>query len=399
MATVNEEYFDAQVRHQVGVRRFASGEVKQMLKILKQADQELAVKLRKRLAKMGGGEGLTERRIRQLMQSMRETRGALWREVKKEIRGDLSALGPIEADFEKRMIEAVVPFDIDLAAVDLGKLRRIATSRPFQGRHLRDWFGRLQQAEQQGLQQALRMGMTQGEGVNDIVRRVIGTRSRGFTDGVLATSRRNAEAVVRTAVNHVSNRAREDVWDANADIIQVLRWTATLDGRTSAVCRGRDGRFAPVGNKPLPEEFRDRALSPPRARPPAHINCRSLMVAQLDSDGLLGERPFVRDTRTRRVREIDFRKIAKEQGRSIQSVRKEWGDKNIGRVPAETDYQSFLKRQPTGFQDDVLGTTKGKLFRKGDLTLDKFVDRNGTELTISQLRKLQPDAFIKAGLD
>ena len=81
---------------------------------------------------------------------------------------------------------------------------------------------------------------------------------------------------------------------------------------------------------------------------------------------------------------------------TIQQVRKEWAEKNVGRVPASTTYQDFLSRQSKEFQDDVLGKTKGELFRKGGLTVDQFVDRNGTELTLSQLAKTHPEAFQRA---
>jgi hypothetical protein len=123
------------------------------------------------------------------------------------------------------------------------------------------------------------------------------------------------------------------------------------------------------------------------------------MVAYIDGVGLLGNRPTVADTRTRDKREIDFRAEAKAQGKSIQDVRKEWAERNVGRVPAATTYQDFLGRQSAAFQDEVLGKTKGVLFRKGGLKVDQFVDRNGTELTLDQLAATKPEAFRKAGLD
>jgi hypothetical protein len=51
------------------------------------------------------------------------------------------------------------------------------------------------------------------------------------------------------------------------------------------------------------------------------------------------------------------------------------------------------------FQEDVLGVTKAKLFRDGKLPLDRFVDRNGNELTLKDLAKKHADAFVAAGLD
>jgi hypothetical protein len=67
-------------------------------------------------------------------------------------------------------------------------------------------------------------------------------------------------------------------------------------------------------------------------------------------------------------------------------------------VSAKMDYQSWLKTQPNAFIDEVLGATKGALFRDGGLTLDKFVDHNYQPLTLEQLKKAEPKAFDKAGL-
>jgi hypothetical protein len=51
------------------------------------------------------------------------------------------------------------------------------------------------------------------------------------------------------------------------------------------------------------------------------------------------------------------------------------------------------------FQNDTLGITKAKLFREGGLNLDKFVNRNGDELTLAQLAEREAAAFRAAGLD
>lgn len=70
-----------------------------------------------------------------------------------------------------------------------------------------------------------------------------------------------------------------------------------------------------------------------------------------------------------------------------------------GRVPAKMTYQEWLTTQPATFQDDVLGKTRGKLFRKGGLTLDKFVNQAGDEIPLSDLARLHAEAFRAAGLD
>jgi SPP1 gp7 family putative phage head morphogenesis protein len=394
MPTANEAYFDAALRHQVGIRRFATGEVKMILRILQDADRELIRKLRVSLAKLKGR--YTQRRLESLLRDVKAARRELVVELRRRLRPDLLELAVDEVAFEQALIQAAVPWTVGFAQVNLTQVRAAVTSKPFNGRFLRQWWQSLSTRDAANVEQAIRLGFAQGETTQQMVTRLAGTRREGFRDGILSITRRDAEGVVRTAVNHVSNAAREAVWEANPEMIAGLRWTATLDGRTTRICAARDGRVAPAEGREAPAGY--PLLVPPGARPPAHFNCRSVMIAILDGEGLIGRRPSVVDVRTAARRELDFRKIARQTGRPIREVRAEWAREAVGQVPSETTYNQWLQRQKASFQDEVLGRTRGKLFRKGDLDVQQFVDRFGNELTLEQLRATLPQAFELAGL-
>jgi len=271
LATANEKLLRVSLRHQVDVRRFAAGEVRAILRLLEGADRELVEKLRVRLARLGAVTDFTSRRYRAVLEEIRELRRTVVDAVRRRTAGKLEALAAQEIRAEGRAIKASIPIRVELARLPIQSAAAIATERPFQGKLLGEWFSELRATDQRNLVQEIQLGLAQGEGVQQIVRRVAGTRANGFQDGVLAITRRNAEAVVRTAVNHVSNAAREAVWEGNEDIVSALRWTATLDGRTSAICRSRDGALVMLDDRPLPEG--ERALEPNGARPSAHVNC------------------------------------------------------------------------------------------------------------------------------
>lgn len=391
----NTEYFDAAVRHAVAVRRFTGGEVKRILTLLEKVDADVVRKIRRALP--NAGKSWTTVRFKALLDRIGELRAAALQAAAGETRTGLLDFAKVEADFERRLLEAAIPIEIDLVGVQMEKLRKVVTAEPLRGRFLRDWFKDLARDDKRRVTDAIRMGMVEGEAVPAVARRLAGTRAAGFSDGVLAVTRRNAETIVRTAINHVSNRAREEVWAANDDVILGYQWVSTLDGRTSAICRARDGHVAAAPGRELPAGM--TALKPANARPPAHPNCRSLLVAIIDAEGVVGNRPYVTDTRTRARREVDFRAMAKESGRPIQDVRREWTEQAVGRLPAKVSYNEWLRRQSAAFQDEVLGAAKGKLYRKGGLQLDSFVDRRGNELTLSQLAAREPDAFARAGLN
>lgn len=69
-----------------------------------------------------------------------------------------------------------------------------------------------------------------------------------------------------------------------------------------------------------------------------------------------------------------------------------------GQVPAETTYADWLKSQSAARQDEVLGPTRGRLLRQGDLPMDRMYDHKGRFLTLDQLRARDAAAFEKAGL-
>jgi len=416
VANANQEYFDAAIRHQIGIRRFTAGEVKRIIRNIEKADQDLSKKLRRKLKGFEGKPAnFSTLRWKALVKDLRTARKIALGSLSEQLKPSLRELAKLEIDFEQRMMEATIPVQIEFAAVALEKLNDRVFKKPFSGgtasaKNLSQWFDSLRKIDQARTIEALQLGIIQGETVDEMMRRIAGTKARGFTDGVLSLTRSNAETIVRTAVNHVSNASRELVWETNDDVVSFLRWTSTLDGRTSAICRARDGHLVAVGDDPIPAG--EPKLKPEYARPPAHPNCRSLMVGVFDIDGIIevvGERPFVRGNK----RQLDFRQAAKdrigaeqwkalspsERNSLIKFEKKAWARVNIGTVPAATTYQQWLKRQPSDFQEEVLGKTKAKLFRDGGLTLDRFVDRRGNELNLAELSRKDPTAFVDAGLD
>lgn len=60
-----------------------------------------------------------------------------------------------------------------------------------------------------------------------------------------------------------------------------------------------------------------------------------------------------------------------------------------GQVSADTTYYGWLKNQPAAYQDEVLGKTKGLIFRNAGLSPEEFrkitVDDLGRPLTIDEM--------------
>jgi hypothetical protein len=88
MATANERYHDAQLKHAVDVRRFTAGEVNDLMRALEKADARLIAEIRRRPAK-----DFTKVRLRALLEDVRELRKAAMRQFRASLTPDLRQLG------------------------------------------------------------------------------------------------------------------------------------------------------------------------------------------------------------------------------------------------------------------------------------------------------------------
>ncbi len=394
--TANELFLDAMVRHQIGLMRVAKGIGKQVNTLLDASERDLRNQIRRRLRKLkkqGLSTSAGVRSMRALMKEIRKTRGKSHAEVARLFDREMKALAVAEAQFMAMATEAVLPVLIDTTLPSPSLLRSIVNTRPFQGRTLKGWAKSIKIADLDRIESQIKIGLTQGESIPEISRRIVGSAKLRGRDGVTAITRRNAEAIARTSVNAITNQAKQEFYKANADIVKWEVYVATLDGVTTAICRSLDEKKFRVGEGDVP---------------PLHINCRSLRVAVFDDD-VLSTRPMKPVTERGLLREFTKNEkldsVTKRanlphgtKGRFDKFARKRTREL-IGQVPDKTSYQQWLGTQPKSFRVDVLGKTKERLFTRGRLKLDKFVNRQGDEFTLSQLARSDASAFRAAGLD
>jgi SPP1 gp7 family putative phage head morphogenesis protein len=206
--------------------------------------------------------------------------------------------------------------------------------------------------------QVVRQGLLTGEPTPAIAKRLIGSLQFGeeaktvkqlIAAGGQATAVADNQviALIRTSINQVANTASQQVYEANQDITPRYRYVATLDTRTSAICRALDGKEFEYGKGPVP---------------PQHFNCRSTTVPIIDPDILPPS-----TTATRASKD--------------------------GQVPIDQSYGEWLSKQPRSIQADALGPGKVAYFNRlakkyGPRdAIAKLVRDDGSELTLDQLRK------------
>jgi SPP1 gp7 family putative phage head morphogenesis protein len=264
-----------------------------------------------------------------------------------------SSLGEIakhEADWQVKAIADASAVDLDLVTPAPGVLRAIVTQKPALGELVKSFWKDESKALAQKVVARTSIGIAEGQTTAEIVQGIRGTQARAFTDGILETGRRDAEAIVRTLTNHVSAYAREETYKANGDVIKGIQWVSTLDTRTTPICQSLDGTIFPVGEG---------------RRPPAHWGCRSTTVPVLKSWKELG---------------INL-KEAPEGTRASMN----------GQVPKSMNYEGWLKKMDANpatrhLVDEALGPGRAKLFR-GGASVKSFVDRFHQPLTLDEISK------------
>jgi len=354
MKSSNDRLHDHTVRRQIVLERFKAGEVKRLIALLDAIHEDLFTAIMKRDP---SGGPITSRRMIRLLGDVADINKAAMSKFRGELYQIVDELVRLESDEVLAGIIQGAPIKFQTNRVNLQTLRAAVYTRPLEGRFLKGMVAALDKNTKARIAQHLRLGVAEGETIGQIVRRIRGTRANGYKDGILNATRRGAEFLVRTSVNHISTQARQATFEGNQDIIKGVRWVATLDSRTTAICASRDGKVYPVDSGP---------------RPPAHGGCRSTVTPVLKSWKELG---------------IDLSEAPVGTRASLD-----------GQVSATTTYGTWLKSQPTSVVEEVLGKTKAKLFLKGDLPIERFVMRNGHELTLDQLKRRAPDAFERAGL-
>ena len=355
MPSVNEKLADAAVDHSVGLIRYQNGVVRKIIALLNRTEADLFQQLAAALQRLPP-EAFTVERLDSILQSVRELNGRAYEQIRLGLQQDLRDLVIYESGYQQELFANTVPVNLQVMSVNAGQVYSSALSRPFQGRLLAEWMQGLEAGKAAKIRDALRIGYVEGQTIDEMTRRIRGTRARQYQDGILEVSRRDAETVVRTAISHTANHTRQKFYEANDDLVKGVKWISTLDSRTSPICQARDGTIYPVNSGP---------------RPPAHPNCRSSTTPVLKSWKELG---------------IDLQELPTGTRASMD-----------GQVPADLTYNQWLKGKPATMQDEILGPTKGKLFRAG-MPVDRFVNKAGDVLTLDELRKRDAEYFRKAGL-
>lgn len=257
---------------------------------------------------------------------------------------DLTDLAETEA---KALTAGMVAAGLDVGLPPLPVLQSIASNALIEGAVIGEWFGRLENQVRFDIGRTIRAGVATGRTNAQITRDIVGFKQdKHLGKEALKVARRDASAVVRTAVQTIANDASFAVFEENADVIQGVEAVATLDGRTSIFCQAIDGKKWKLDGTPM------KWTTLPFRKPPYHWACRTRLSPITELSDAPGTRSSIN-----------------------------------GPISSKIKFEQFMDKQGPAFATEVLGKGRYEFYKANKLTLSQLIDPRSLEpLTLAELK-------------
>jgi len=347
VVSVNKKLQDAVIRHAIALNRYERDLVNRIIAFLNDdLEPRLVARLESRMSRIaqrGYDTGVhTTKTLTDMIEAIRQEVRLFSGESYSLVKRELKVLAVAEAKWQANALQSSfpVPMEVNLPAPAI--LRQIVTESTINGALLKDWFKSIGDGVVRKVTREVNLGMASGETVDQMVRRLIGTKAAGYSDGILEGTRREVGTMVRTAAAHTSQQAASQTARANADIIKGEEWVATLDTSTCPVCAELDGQVFDLDDG---------------IQAPAHPNCRCRRVAVTKSWQELGFN----------LKELDAGTRASMDGQ----------------VAGSTTFASWLSTRSASDIAEVLGSkAAAKAYLSGEVELGDFSSAWGKPLSL-----------------
>ncbi|OGU11554.1 MAG: hypothetical protein A2075_23385 [Geobacteraceae bacterium GWC2_58_44] len=352
-AEVPKQLLDYHIRHQIDLGRYGNQVVQDVIGLLNEAEKEIIAKLIKR----GTDERWTAEWLRSLLVELGQINYDAHVEAGKQLVKEMYGFADHEAKTTAELLQTQVPIMFSVLQPAAAQLSAIVDKEPItvgpdKKLLLEEIFQSLAKGKEERIRGAVRLGIVQGETIDQMVRRLRGTRAARYTDGILEVDRRGAAAMVRTICTHVSNQAVQKTYLENAEILSGWIFLATLDSKVSITCASLSGTEHPLGKGPIP---------------PLHVNCRSSALGKP--------------------------KTLRELGIDVDEVPLTTRASKDGPVRADISFDEWLQGQPVTVQRNILGATRQQLFADGKMPMSRFTNDKGVVYSLTQLEHRNREMF------
>jgi len=339
-ASANGKLFDAVIRHMTYLERIETEQARRILSFFdRRIIPDYMALLKEKLERLNGQRELKNWNIRELEARIAETIQAFQAGIRaagEAAQAQLIPLAIAESSWAKIVLNGAIPkpLEVSFRVPSIGVLEQIVKNKPFLNHTFGQWWKGLARGAKTATIDALRTGIGEGKRVEQIAPRV-----REITGQI----RRDAETLVRTAVNHTSSNARFATLAANDDVLAGYQLSVTFDTRTSDIC-------AKIGQENKVYKFDD----PGAPIPPLHHNCRTTI------------RPVVKSLQDLGVAGFPINDLGPGDRASLG-----------GPVSANINYGEWLKLQSLEMKQLKMGKKWGEKYHNGEVSFDEYLQRTG----------------------
>ena len=379
MPNASEKVIDLFVGHDVDLERLFAGVRKETLASIERLSRELT-DLVYRIDPTEPTRLLyRQKRLAKLVKESVSTISQAYGEMRVASRTHLASLAKLEAGASRVLVNEAVGMELATVALSSEQIRALTSNVLIEGSTIREAWKTAEASTAKRFAASMRTGMRNGETINQLAKRL---RERAF----VTTNKHHAITLARTGFQEVSQAARQDLFEANTEVLKAVEQISTLDGRTSPICQAYSG-----ATWSLPD-YNALAGSPPyNGGPPRHFNCRSSLVPVTRSWRELSGKPRLPGGSGTPSQSLEnrFKAGLKKRGFTDKQIaRQKMGQRASmdGQVAGDVTFEKWLGGKSEGFQQKVLGKRKWQLWKDKKLTnLRDLVDQSGRPLTISEL--------------
>lgn len=336
----------------------------------------------------------TLEQLKKINEKLVKIRAQAWIEAQASVTYECKKLSENEVKWGKRVAKEMTG-EGKLNEPEQLQLNLVVENTLSSGRTLQQWFDKVAADDASRIETIIRQGVSSGWTIDQIADNITGTAENGYRDGVFNTTRREAVNMARTVCNGVANSAKLAFYQANDDVITGVEILSTLDGRTCPVCASLDRKRYKMDE------------TPPSL--PLHNMCRCVLLPVTPASDFADEqRPMAKAdfmTEAKRAYEaknkgekfsdLDDDEKKKLYYQAMREYEKRTGEPAYEQSDGAVSFREYFTEHMTEQQrKDWLGPERYKLWKRGGISLDKFIPPYPQKrMTVEELKKLDQASF------
>lgn len=336
----------------------------------------------------------TLQQLKKINEKLIKIRTQAWIEAQASVTYECKKLSENEAKWAKRVSKEMTG-EKKLNEPEQLQLNLVVENTLSSGRTLQQWFLKIAADDAARIEAVIQQGVSSGWSIDQIADNIAGTAKNGYKDGVFNTTRREAVNMARTVCNGIANSAKLAFYQANDDVITGVEILATLDGRTCPVCASLDRKRYKMDE------------TPPSL--PLHNMCRCVLLPVTPASDFADEqRPMAKadfmeeakrslenKNKGRKFSELDDDEKKKLYYQAMREYEKRTGEPSYEQSDGSVSFRDYFNEHMTEQQrKDWLGPERYKLWKRGGISLDKFIPPYPQKrMTVEELKKLDQASF------